>query len=227
MRQVIVSDFHLGSGFCRAHDILGFLERREFDELIVNGDLLDHLDLRSYKKKHWRILKILQDIQPTIILGNHDVAREGSDLFLRSIFKNVVMDKILTLSNGKKYLVSHGNAFDPLLNFTLLTDTADYAYNLSHRISKRLGRWLKKKVKKLGGVMDNIIDRAVDEAFNRGFQGCILGHTHHYEDSVIRGVHYMNSGCWTGTESPTYIDIEDGREPELCSYEEGLVRIAV
>lgn len=224
-RTVILSDLHLGSEACRTDELLTFLRRRDWDWLYVNGDILDHLDLRQLKKKHWQILHLLQDARAYAVVGNHDVDKEGSELLLRSLFEHCSLDAVITVGGGhggnrtKLYRLTHGHLFDPLLNFTLLTDLADQAYHVSQKLNKRLSRWLKKKSKSFGGVIDNIIQRAVQTSKADGFHGVILGHTHHFEDRFVDGFHYLNSGCWTGNELPTYVEAVDAQLPCIKTFQ--------
>lgn len=218
MDTVILSDIHLGSSVSRVDDLTTFLNNSSFDKLIINGDLLDHLNFKKYRRKHWKLLSFLQKIQPHIIIGNHDVDKDGSDLIIKSLFKNVSMDMEIDTQMGR-YLILHGHVCDPLLNYPLITETADHIYHLSHRVSKRLARWLKKRSKKVGGLLDYLMKQAVDLALEEECVGSILGHTHHAEDISISKVHYLNSGCWTGTEAPTYIEIREDKKPVLKSLE--------
>lgn len=214
MRSVIISDLHIGSHVCRTEDVASFVAKSNFDRLIINGDMLDHLNLSRYKKKHWKLLSALEKIQPTIILGNHDVAKEGSDLFLKSLFKSVHHEYVLPTSVGE-YLIHHGHRCDPLMDYSLLTEAADRVYHLSQKVSKKLARWLKKKSKKMGGFLDLLVKSAAKVAGQRGFSGVVLGHTHHAEDVRIQDVHYLNTGCWTGGDPPTYVEVRDKGMPRL------------
>lgn len=218
-RVVILSDLHLGSEASRTHDIQAFLNRGEWDWLYLNGDTLDNLDLRCLKKKEWKILDLLRGARATVTIGNHDIGKDGSDLLLRSIFTNCSVENSISVADGRKrYRLSHGHRFDPLLNFALLTEIADQAYHLSQKLNKRLSRWLKKRSKSFGGFIDVLVQKAVQTTKADGFDGVILGHTHHVEDRFIDDVHYINSGCWTGNENPTYIEIVDDQLPRLCTF---------
>src|SRR5262245_37769038 len=83
MKTIIVSDIHLGSKNSQAGWLCQLLET-DFDRLIVNGDLINNLNLKKLKDPHWAVLDKLRQVgsQRELILlrGNHDgrvTRREG------------------------------------------------------------------------------------------------------------------------------------------------------
>jgi UDP-2,3-diacylglucosamine pyrophosphatase LpxH len=109
----------------------------------------------------------------------------------------------------RRYLVLHGDRFDPTLNYPLLTDAAVLCYQLTTKINKKLAKWLKKKSKRFGGLLEFIRAQSVSFARKAELTGVITGHTHFAEDLRVGDVHYVNSGSWT--ESPCgFIIIEKG-----------------
>src|SRR5262249_22961507 len=104
----------------------------------------------------------------------------------------------------RRYLVLHGDRFDPTLHWPSLSDAADWGYQTVQKLNKRAAKWLKKKVKKLGGVVEFVKSRSVHHARSQGYSGIIAGHTHFCDDEWIDGIHYLNTGCWV--ERPcTYV----------------------
>lgn len=73
----------------------------------------------------------------------------------------------------------------------------NFCYQLTTKLNKKLAEWLKKKSKRWGGVLEFVRDQAVALARAEGIAGIITGHTHFAEDSIVNGVHYVNTGCWT------------------------------
>ncbi len=49
---------------------------------------------------------------------------------------------------------------------------------------------------------------AVQYARRNGFAAVICGHTHYSEDTVIQGIRYINTGCWTEWP-PSYLVVND------------------
>jgi UDP-2,3-diacylglucosamine pyrophosphatase LpxH len=108
---------------------------------------------------------------------------------------------------GRPYLVLHGDRFDPTLNYYVVSEMADWCYQLSQKVNKKLAKWLKKKSKKWGGILEMVRQQSVAHARTKGFEGVVTGHTHYADDVHVEGVHYVNTGCWT--EPPcTYVTVE-------------------
>ena len=79
-RTVIVSDLHLGA--CNSQTAaLSDLLHTEFDRLILNGDTLDHLNLRRYRANHWAVLEQLKRVakerEVVLLRGNHEGLKHG------------------------------------------------------------------------------------------------------------------------------------------------------
>src|SRR5260370_11838295 len=99
-----------------------------------------------------------------------------------------IREKFSGKVGARRYLVLHGDRFDPTLNWPLLTDTADWCYHAAQKINKKAAKWLKKRVKKLGGVVEFVKRRSAHHAKANGFQGIITGHTHFHDDEWIDGL---------------------------------------
>jgi UDP-2,3-diacylglucosamine pyrophosphatase LpxH len=224
MITLIISDLHLGARNCQAASILEFLQTR-FDRLILNGDTINNLNFRKFKPKQWRVLHRLQEIaqgrQLILLRGNHDGAPSPGLPFgpLEVLAKllGVALEEEYELETpAGRYLVLHGDRFDPTLNWPVLTDTADWCYGAVQKINRKAAKWLKRRVKKLGGVVEFVKRRSVLHAQARGYAGIITGHTHFCDDEWIDGVHYLNSGCWVDA-SCTYVRAE-GSEIRLYHW---------
>jgi UDP-2,3-diacylglucosamine pyrophosphatase LpxH len=112
--------------------------------------------------------------------------------------------------DGKPYLVTHGDRFDPSLNTSLTVTMAGWCYQMSRKLNKKLARWLKKGTARWSRVLAHIRQQAAAHAHRQDCAGVLLGHTHHADDAQVEGVHYVNSGCWT--ESPLgYVTVAGGR----------------
>jgi UDP-2,3-diacylglucosamine pyrophosphatase LpxH len=111
---------------------------------------------------------------------------------------------------GRPYLVLHGDRFDPTLQFPVVTEMADWCYQLTQKVNKKLAKWLKKKSKRWGGVLESVRCQSINYARQLGFAGVVTGHTHYADDFHQDEVHYLNTGCWT--ESPcAYVTVEAGK----------------
>ncbi len=197
----------------------------DYDRLIVNGDLVNNLNLKKLKPRHWNVMHHLREVarrrELILVRGNHDAAPVQATHFgplqvLSSLLEVPLHEDYLLETSRGPYLVIHGDRFDPTLQWPLLTDTADWCYHAVQKVNKKAAKWLKKRVKRLGGVVRIVKDRAVQYARGRGCAGVITGHTHFSDNEWVDDIHYLNSGCWVELTG-TYIKIEDD-DIRLCHW---------
>ena len=226
MKTLIVSDIHLGTRNCQA-GLLSRLLETDFDRLILNGDTVNSLNFNKMKARHWRVIgrlrEVARDRQLILIQGNHDgkpcSKSDFGPLDVLAALLGVPLERehYLQTSVGR-YLVLHGDAFDPTLNWPIITDTADWCYRAVQEVNKKAAKWLKGQVKRLGGVIEFVKRRAVEYARTRGCQGIIVGHTHFHDNEWIDGVHYLNTGSWVDRPC-TYVLVHN-QEIRLCSWDD-------
>jgi UDP-2,3-diacylglucosamine pyrophosphatase LpxH len=218
MITIVVSDIHLGSPNSQAHQFSRFLDS-DFDRLILNGDTINNLNFKKFKAKHWNIISQLREIakkrELILIRGNHDGSPTEDSLFgsidvLATILDVEIQEEYSLEVGDRRYLVLHGDCFDPTLNWPILTDTADWCYHAAQKVNKKAAKWLKRRVKKMGGAIEFVKRRSVQYVKDLGYQGVITGHTHFCDDEWINGVHYLNTGCWTDSTC-TYIAIKENQ----------------
>jgi len=198
MQAVIVSDLHIGLPFFRKAAFLQFVESLDDSTaLILNGDIVDNPQQRL-EPQDQAVLDFLvaQSFRRCVIwiYGNHDedfrMADSGEIEFRRS----------LTLDT--RLMVVHGDDFDTVMpnnrwflrlfkfcHLVRLRMGADpvHVAELAKRWTPFLYRVLTEQVKK----------NAVDCALESGFGAITCGHTHYAEDSIYKGVRYINTGTWT------------------------------
>jgi UDP-2,3-diacylglucosamine pyrophosphatase LpxH len=224
MRTLILSDIHLGSRNCNTPQVLEVLKREAFDRLILNGDTLNSINLRKLKPEHWSVVSRLRQLARTreliLVRGNHDYEHPGRDSgngacfgppdVLPSLLGVPMHEEYRLDIGGRPYLVLHGDRFDPTLNYWLLSEMADWCYQVSQKVNKKLAKWLKKKSKRWGGLLEWVRSQSAAYARRQGFAGVVTGHTHYADDVRLGDVHYVNSGCWT--EPPcSFVTVEAGR----------------
>ena len=84
---MIISDTHIGSQFCRERQLLDLLRTKEYDQLILNGDIIEFLKIPTFTEKAAELLKSIDYNKEVIyVIGNHDKALEG---FIGSDFLNI------------------------------------------------------------------------------------------------------------------------------------------
>jgi UDP-2,3-diacylglucosamine pyrophosphatase LpxH len=114
-------------------------------------------------------------------------------------------------ADGRRYLLAHGDAYDPGAHSGGLTVLAgDLAYRalmrldgLGLKLRRRLGlgdgslaAWAKRRSLVARRVVERFESALADEARARGFDGIVCGHIHSAAARKIGGVAYVNCGDW-------------------------------
>ena len=218
-RAVWISDIHLGSKYCKAKQLLQFLDRIEFEQLYLVGDIVDLLAMK--KRVHWpaahnkvisRFMKLARRKNSRVIYipGNHDFA-------FRSIVKNnlgdigVYRNFVHQTADGKRMLVTHGDELDYAVRFSKLNRViGDMAYEFMmwsntkiDHVRERLGlpywslaKWVKRNSAKAEEAIDAYQLAAINMIKSKHYDGIICGHLHYPTIREVDGLHYMNDGDW-------------------------------
>ena len=217
-RSVFISDIHLGTNMSQADKLLDFMKTFECEKIYLVGDIIDCWAMS--RKKMWKqfhsdlIQKLLRRARKgteiVYIPGNHDdIMREYCDAEFGHII--LVSDCIHVGTDGKLYLVTHGDQFDIVMqNAKWLAHFGSWAYD----ISIYLGRWVNKirSIFKLPyWSLSSYLKYTVKESVNfigdyeetlsnyvkgKKLDGIICGHIHHANIRDIGGIRYMNCGDW-------------------------------
>jgi UDP-2,3-diacylglucosamine pyrophosphatase LpxH len=232
VRTLFLSDIHLGSKGCQADKLLDFLRHYEADTVYLVGDIVDGWQLKAnwyWPQSHNDVVqKLLRQARKgarlLYIPGNHDE-------FLRDYYGthfggiDVLEDAIHVGTDGKRYLVIHGDLFDVVIRHARwLALLGNNAYDLAIWLNTHfnairrafgltywsLSQWAKLKVKNAVNFIGEYETTLAAEARRRGVDGVICGHIHH---AVIRNesdLCYINCGDWV--ESCTaVVEHFDGR----------------
>jgi len=231
-RTVFISDIHLGTRGCQAERLLDFIRSVKCERLYLVGDIVDGWKLKS--GWHWpqshndvvqKILRMARKgVEVIYIPGNHDDrVRDFCGVHFGGV--RVMRDAIHKAADGKRYLVTHGDEFDGVVQHARwLAFLGDWGYRallalnthfnrLRHRLG--FGYWslsafVKVKVKNALQFIENFEQALAEEARRRGVDGVICGHIHKAEIRDIDGIVYINDGDWV--ESCTAaIEHPDGR----------------
>src|SRR5579862_4936503 len=100
LKVVVISDVHLGFLGCKAKELNQYLESIQPEILIINGDLIDIWQFRSYyfPKSHTAVLQnifrfVSEGVKVYYLTGNHDeMLRRYSGLHLGDL---VLDDKLV------------------------------------------------------------------------------------------------------------------------------------
>lgn len=231
-RSIFISDFHLGTKTCRAHDLLDFLKHHDAQFIYLVGDIVDGWQLKKswfWSQDHNDVIqKLLRKARKgaitTYIPGNHDAfARE----YLGHHFGGIVVaDHALhQTADGRTLYVVHGDKFDGVVTHSKwLASLGSSAYEVAiqlnyvfNRIRRRLGysywslsAWLKHKVKNAFTYIDTFEQTLAAEAKKYHADGVVCGHIHRASIRECDGVAYYNTGDWV--ESCTaLVEHHDGR----------------
>jgi UDP-2,3-diacylglucosamine pyrophosphatase LpxH len=217
-RTVWISDIHLGTRGCNAEMLVDFLKSIQCETLYLVGDIIDGWKLR--KGWYWpaahnevvrRILKMAhRGTRVVYIVGNHDeMLRDYAGMNLGGV--EIVDDIVHHCADGRKLLVTHGDAFDTVVLYARwLAFLGDQAYSLLLRLNvvlNRARRWLnlpywslsaylKRRVKNAVEFVSDFEEAVARAATERGLDGVVCGHIHTAEIRMIGDVTYYNDGDW-------------------------------
>lgn len=248
VKRLCISDVHLGGGFTRVDGLLRLLDRYEFKELVLCGDILDfwrmknrvNWDVKSYTRLVDKIFEIAKTKRVIYIPGNHDEWLRQFDgrVFLGLFIKNeYIRDDILFI---------HGDQFDSLAtDKQVIYHVGDFFYILLQK-TNRLLRWplsfvlknpfiiskgIKAVAKRIFGYLNGFYDNAANYAKIRNVGKIVCGHTHIAEKRFLDGCIYYNCGDWveSGTAVIQYstgelevIDIDVQDSPEKYWQSKGI-----
>ncbi len=239
-RTIWISDIHLGTPGCKTEFLLDFLRHTESDYLYLVGDIVDGWRLK--RSWYWHeghndvvqklLRKARKGTQVTYVPGNHDeMLRQYVDLEFGGVL--VVSDAMHRTADGRMLLVTHGDAFDPIVSYARwLALLGDEAYNialaLNHWFNKArlalglpywsLSAYLKGRVKNAVSFISDYEKALAAEAKRRGADGVVCGHIHKAEMRDIDGVLYCNDGDWV--ESCTALVEHAGGRLEILDWAE-------
>ena len=240
-RTIWISDIHLGTKGCNAEMLVDFLHNVECETLYLVGDIVDGWRLR--KGWYWpdahnevvrRILKMAhRGTRVVYIPGNHDeMFRDYVGFSFGGV--ELHMDAIHETADGRKLLVTHGDAYDGVVLYAKwLAFLGDHAYNLLlganvllNKVRRRFGLpyWslsshMKKRVKNAVQYVYQFEEAVAREANQRGIDGVVCGHIHTAEIRQIENITYYNDGDWV--ESCTALtETRDGKMEILDWAEE-------
>lgn len=234
VRAIFLSDIHLGTPACQAARLLEFLKAHESDHLFLLGDIIDFWAIRR-RGVHWSaeqntvVQKILKrarhGVDVVFVPGNHDeAAREHFGTSFGNI--RVEDDFIHLAGDGRRYLLTHGDAFDQVTRYhRWLAVLGDSAYDLLVRLNLWLswlrrtlrvpGYWslsgyAKRKVKTAVSFIFDFEDSLLRHARERGVDGVICGHIHAAALREKDGIAYLNCGDWVDS-CTAILEHADGR----------------
>ena len=233
-RTIWISDVHLGTHASKAEALLEFMRTCDSETLYVVGDLFDGWVLR--RSWHWPqahndvVQKILRKARKGTVVrylpGNHD---EFARAYLGHHFGGVevVDEAIHETADGLRFLVIHGDQFDPVVT------SHRWLVPVVHGFLSVL-RWLhiprawrllrplfgrpyasfaadvRSRANDAMAALSDFEALAAADAKRRGLDGVICGHTHVPRMRPVGGVLYVNDGDWVDS-CTALVEHMDGR----------------
>lgn len=230
---VVLSDIHLGTYGCHAHELLQYLKSIKPKAVVLNGDIIDiwQFSKRYWPATHMMVAKhliglIAKEVPVYYIPGNHDeMLRRFKNFQLGSL---KITNKLSLKINNEKLWIFHGDVFDVVMQKgRWLAKLGAIGYDLLilinrfvNFISEKMGRGkislskkVKNSVKSAVKFINNFEGTVCDIAAENKYQYVICGHIHHPEIKTVETKHgsvtYMNSGDWI--ENLSSLEYNEGK----------------
>jgi UDP-2,3-diacylglucosamine pyrophosphatase LpxH len=210
MKRLIVSDTHIGSRFCRKKELISLLKEKKYDQLILNGDIIEFLKIPTFTPLVIELMRSIDYSKEIIyIIGNHDTSLTG---FIGETFKNIKFVKEYCFEEGgRKFRIEHGDKYENgivhsrtlMKIISIFQDTLEKIFNVNLGVWYSKLKFNKRKIKRLWDIMDQ----------NNDVDVLIVGHTHVPEvliwiDEQEDIKTYVNTGDWIS--HATYVEINNG-----------------
>jgi len=238
-RTLFLSDFHLGTRGCQVRPLLNFLQSHEAETIYLVGDIIDGWRLQArwyWPESHNDVLRCLMNkarrgTRLVYVPGNHDEFARSYNGGQSSEGLEFADEIVHEAADGKKYLVLHGDCFDPVQNkarwLAFIGDNAYVAALAFNTVINRVGRsfglpywsfsnWAKMRVKSAVNFIGHYEEAVANSAREHKVDGVVCGHIHRAALHEEFGITYVNCGDWV--ESCTAIGEHfDGRFEMLHS----------
>ena len=210
MQRVVISDIHIGSKNYKAEELITFLKKVEYDQLILAGDIIDLIKIPSFTKRFLEIIEAIDFSKEIIyVVGNHEYSLKG--LIGLSIYNLKFVDKYEFEDNGRLIRIEHGDRYEKgIIKKDFLMKIISICHDwLERRFNLDLATWFveyKLKKRKLRRIWDIL-------KWNDDVDVIIMGHSHHPEaiiwvDNKQTIKTYVNCGDWVSHQ--TWVSIKDG-----------------
>jgi len=210
LKRLIISDTHIGSRFYKKEELLRLLRTKKYDQLILNGDIIEFLKGPTFTTIALDILRAIDPNKEVIyIVGNHDTAIAN---LIGQEFMNVKFVREYSFQEGgRSFRIEHGDKYETGLVHRryIMKIISTFQDIIERTFGLDLSTWItnlklkKRKLKRLWDIIDH----------NNDIDALIIGHTHIPEviiwiDENEKIKTYVNTGDWV--QHATYVEIEDG-----------------
>jgi len=210
MKNLYLSDIHLGNPFFESKDYIIKLLDNEYNKVFLVGDTIDAWEenVDSIVEDYKDLIDKLNSLDNLIVIkGNHDPSLED----LKIIFPNgVVCNDYFDEDNNT--LAIHGHGFDKLIIeyswlakmlYPIQWSFERFNIDLSYFFRNLFYSIAAKKEKKYYSKLVLDIEHEIVFSYVR-YDSVIVGHTHFPKIVNNENVNYINCGDWT--HSCTYIE---------------------
>ncbi len=219
---LVISDIHLGTYGCHAKELLHYLKSVKPKVVVLNGDIIDiwQFSKTYWPNSHMKVIKHLinwmgKGVKTYYVTGNHDeMLRKFEGLKMGSL--SIVNKVVLTLPDGKKAWIFHGDVFDVTMQHSKwLAKLGSVGYDIlilinrlfnfiSEKVFKKgklsLSKKIKESVKSAVSFINNFEQTSANIGISNEFDYVVCGHIHHPEIRTISNeegsITYLNSGDW-------------------------------
>ena len=210
MKRIIISDTHIGSKFYREKELYDFLDSEDYNQLILNGDIIEFLKIPTFTQNCMEIVKKVDYSKEIIyIIGNHDIAL--AQFSNKEMFGVRFAEEYEFEDGGRKFRIEHGDKYEKgIVHYrTVMKIISVFQDFLERYFNVDVSTWFnnlkinKRKIKRLWDIID----------LNNDVDVLIVGHTHIPEaviwiDENEKIKTYVNTGDWVS--HATYVEINDG-----------------
>jgi len=203
IKSLFMSDLHLGCKKNNRKKALKVLNKYEFDNLFLLGDIVDIKALTE----SWEWGGEEDEVWNTIV----DIALEKNVVYTtgnhcRGFFDNAnPINKMQFVKGyvwGDSYL-THGDYFDTFEHNIWPKELIAIAYSSVSNFNLKIASQVKKMARRMPGYLDHFEKTATAWAQKNGYKSIVLGHTHQQSVKMVNNVMYYNVGDFR--EDATYM----------------------
>jgi len=185
MRTLVLSDTHVGDPRVKGEKVIKLLKKRNFDRLILNGDVLDFWFEDDIKvlTKHPLVQELIstaKDKEVVWVRGNHD--HEAQSNMLPGIR---VEESFEIIENNQRVFIVHGHRVYPFDNMAWYSR---WGAKINAWIWKVFGTDFQRKLQKTCCYQKSVKKRRgqIIDKYGKPGDKIVSGHTH------LVGYHYKN-----------------------------------
>jgi len=229
-KSLFISDTHLGSSYNNSEKLFDLLENIEAEQLFLVGDIIN----KSALKKHSDVVRFIELIQSKnwkiiYIAGNNEDERIEPSAVSLFFTKGLLPQESYIYKSGQTSIyLEHGHSFHDkgkinrllrhgfvylkwvlfqLRKIKKLKKSSSSNDSLKVQEESSYHRYIKPLAQKL--LRYSFKSYMLACAKEKGCSIVICGHFHVPEDSMVKGIRYLNCGDWVKNSSYV-VENEDG-----------------